>query len=121
MLIVTFTNAAATEMRERIGEAISKELDRQPESESLRRQSSLLAKASITTIHSFCRDVIKKHIEHIDLDPGFRVADETESTLMRLEAMTELFEDQYEQEKADLTSFWNVAGTEMISLFRTWS
>ncbi len=110
MLIVTFTNAAATEMRERIGEAISKELDRQPESESLRRQSSLLAKASITTIHSFCRDVIKKHIEHIDLDPGFRVADETESTLMRLEAMTELFEDQYEQEKADFNELLECYG-----------
>lgn len=101
MLIVTFTNAAATEMRERIGEAIAAELDKNPESEYIRRQMSLLGKASITTIHSFCRDVIKKNIQNIDLDPGFRVADDTECTLMRMETITELFEDQYEQEQDD--------------------
>lgn len=101
MLIVTFTNAAATEMRERISDAISKELDRDPGSENLRRQLSLLNKASITTIHSFCRDVIRNHTEQLGLDPEFRVADDTECALMRLEAMTELFEDQYEQEQPD--------------------
>lgn len=110
MLIVTFTNAAATEMRERISDAISKELDRNPGSENLRRQLSLLGKASITTIHSFCRDVIKNHIEQLGLDPDFRVADDTESTLMRLEAMTELFEDQYEQENADFTELLECYG-----------
>ncbi|MBP7177063.1 MAG: helicase-exonuclease AddAB subunit AddA [Thermoclostridium sp.] len=110
MLIVTFTNAAATEMRERISDAISKELDRDPGSENLRRQLSLLGKASITTIHSFCRDVIKNHIEQLGLDPDFRVADDTESTLMRLEAMTELFEDQYEQEQADFTELLECYG-----------
>lgn len=110
MLIVTFTNAAATEMRERISEAISKELDRNPASENLRRQSSLLGKASIMTIHSFCRDVIKKHIESTELDPGFRVADDTESTLMRLEAMSELFEDQYEQQQDDFTELLECYG-----------
>jgi len=75
MLIVTFTNAAATEMRQRIADAISAELDKNPESESIRRQLSLLGNASIMTIHSFCKDVIMKHINSLNLDPGFRVAD----------------------------------------------
>jgi len=103
ILVVTFTNAAATEMRERISEAISKELDKNPENSYIRRQLNLLGKASITTIHSFCRDVIKSHIQDLDLDPGFRVADETESVLMRLEAITELFEDLYEEKQQDFS------------------
>jgi len=110
MLIVTFTNAAATEMRERIAEAISAELDKNPDSESIRRQMSLLGNASITTIHSFCKEVIMKHIRSLDLDPGFRVADETECELMRLEAMTELFEEQYEQEYTDFAELLECYG-----------
>lgn len=101
LLIVTFTNAAATEMRERISEAISKALDQDPGSENLKRQLSLLGKASITTIHSFCRDVIRRHTEELGLDPDFRVADDTECTLLRLEVMSELFEEQYEHEPED--------------------
>ena len=90
MLIVTFTNAAAAEMRERIGEAISKELDKDPGSENMRRQLSLLSRASIMTIHSFCKEVITKHIELVEIDPNFRIADETESHLMRIETINEL-------------------------------
>jgi ATP-dependent helicase/nuclease subunit A len=101
ILVVTFTNAAATEMRERISDAISKELDKNPENSDIRRQLNLLGKSAITTIHSFCRDVIKSHIQDIDLDPSFRVADETECVLMRLEAMTEMFEDLYEEKQQD--------------------
>ncbi|NLY19265.1 MAG: helicase-exonuclease AddAB subunit AddA [Clostridiaceae bacterium] len=103
ILVVTFTNAAATEMRERISEAISRELDKNPENSYIRRQLNLLGKASITTIHSFCREVIQSHIQETDIDPGFRVADETESTLMRLEAVTELFEELYEEKHQDFS------------------
>lgn len=110
MLIVTFTNAAATEMRERISEAISKELDRDTGSENLKRQLSLLGKANITTIHSFCQNVIRGHTEEIGLDPAFRVADDTECTLLRLEAMSELFEDQYERDMADFTELLECYG-----------
>jgi ATP-dependent helicase/nuclease subunit A len=95
LLVVTFTNAAATEMRERIGDAISKALEASPDSRQLQRQLVLLGKSSITTIHSFCLDVIRNNFQYIDLDPGFRIADETEALLLKMEALDELFEEQY--------------------------
>ena len=98
LLVVTFTNAAATEMRERIGEAISKALDTDGGSKQLQRQLTLLHKASITTIHSFCLDVIKNNFHLVDLDPSFRIADETEALLMKMEALEEIFEEKYEQD-----------------------
>jgi ATP-dependent helicase/nuclease subunit A len=98
LLVVTFTNAAATEMRERIGDAISKALENDPENRQVQRQMTLLGKACITTIHSFCLDVIRSNFQHLDIDPNFRIADETESILMKLEALNEVFEDQYEKE-----------------------
>jgi len=105
LLIVTFTNAAATEMRERIGDAIAKELEKRPESRQLQRQLSLLHKATITTIHSFCLEVIKNNFHKIDLDPGFRIANETEAVLMKLEGLEELFEEKYDTEQQDSAFF----------------
>ena len=98
LLVVTFTNAAATEMRERIGDAISKALEEDPGNRQIQRQMTLLGKACITTIHSFCLDAIRSNFQHLDIDPNFRIADETESTLMKLEALEEVFEEQYEKE-----------------------
>lgn len=95
LLVATFTKAAAAEMKERIRIALEKELERQPESEHLRRQLALMGRASITTLHSFCLDVIRRYYPLIGLDPGFRIANETESELMRLEVLDELFEDMY--------------------------
>ena len=83
LLVVTFTNAAATEMRERIADAISKVLEEKPDSNYIRRQLILLNKASIMTLHSFCTEVIRSNFQSLDIDPGFRIADETESTLMK--------------------------------------
>ena len=77
LLVVTFTNAAAAEMRERIGDAIGKALEKNPEDSHLQNQLVLLNKASITTIHSFCLEVIKSNFHKIDLDPNFRIGDET--------------------------------------------
>ncbi|MGE4284562.1 MAG: UvrD-helicase domain-containing protein, partial [Clostridia bacterium] len=71
LLVVTFTNAAATEMRERVGEAIIKALERKPESRQLQRQLTLLNKASITTVHSFCLEVIRNNFHCVDLAPNF--------------------------------------------------
>ncbi|MCM3718662.1 helicase-exonuclease AddAB subunit AddA [Fictibacillus phosphorivorans] len=95
LLIVTFTNAAAAEMRKRIGEAIDKELTKHPSSLHLRRQLNLLNKASISTLHSFCIEVLRKYYYETDLDPGFRVAEETEAELIRQEVIEELFEEEY--------------------------
>ena len=98
LLVVTFTNAAATEMRERIGEALSKVLEKKPDSNKMQRQMALLGKASITTIHSFCMEVIRNNFQSLSIDPNFGIADETESTLMKLEALNEVAEEQYEKE-----------------------
>lgn len=95
LLVVTFTNASAAEMRHRIGEALEKAINKDPKSRHLRKQLSLLNKASISTLHSFCMEVIRKYYYLIDVDPGFRIADETEAQLIRDEVMDELFEEEY--------------------------
>jgi ATP-dependent helicase/nuclease subunit A len=100
LLVVTFTNAAATEMRERIGDALANALDADPSNANLQKQMALLDRASIMTLHSFCLEVVKSHFHSLDLDPLFRIADETESTLIRLDALEELFEQKYDNEEA---------------------
>lgn len=101
LLVVTFTNASAAEMRHRISEALEKAIDTNPTSKHLRKQLSLLNRASISTLHSFCLEVIRKYYYKIDCDPGFRIADETEAQLLRDEAMEELFETEYGKEGND--------------------
>lgn len=96
LLVATFTKAAAAEMKDRIRLALEQELERNPDSEHLRRQLALMNRASITTLHSFCMDVIRRYYPLIGLDPGFRIANETESELMRLDVLDQLFEQKYE-------------------------
>lgn len=103
MLIATFTKAAASEMRQRIRDALNKELAANPQDEHLRRQLSLLGQASITTLHSFCLEVIRRHYTLIPLDPGFRIANEHESKMMRQETLEELFEEKYALEQNGAT------------------
>lgn len=98
LLVVTFTNAAAAEMRERIGDAITKELDRNPSSARLQSQLTLLSRANIMTIHSFCLGVIKSNFHLLDIEPNFRVCDETEGVLLKQEVMDELFEDRFDSD-----------------------
>jgi ATP-dependent helicase/nuclease subunit A len=97
LLVVTFTNAAASEMRERIGDAIEKALEENPSDSHLQRQLTLLGRSSITTIHSFCLELIRSNFHLIDLDPAFRIADETESGILKDEALDQLLEEQYEK------------------------
>lgn len=97
LLVVTFTNAAAAEMRERVGKAIEIALDKQPGNSKLQRQLVLLNRASITTIHSFCLGVIKNNFHKLNLDPAFRVSDETENLLLKLESIEELLENKYSE------------------------
>ena len=105
LLVVTFTNAAATEMRERIAAAISRAIEEKKASRSIQRQLALLNKASITTIHSFCLEVIRNNFQSLEIDPNFRILDETEASLMKLETINELFEDIYEDEEKNQDFF----------------
>ncbi len=95
LLIVTFTNAAAAEMRERISIAIGNRLLSEPENEHLQRQATLLHNAQITTIDSFCLFVIRNHFHTIGLDPGFRIADEGEMKLLKADVMGDVLEKCY--------------------------
>ncbi|WLD94838.1 helicase-exonuclease AddAB subunit AddA [Alkalihalobacillus sp. AL-G] len=95
LLIATFTNAAAAEMRKRIGLALEKALTEKPGSLHLRRQLTLLNRATISTLHSFCIEVLRKYYFKIELDPNFRVAEETEAELIRQEVLEELVEQEY--------------------------
>ena len=101
ILVVTFTNAAASEMRERILNALYKKIEENEdieELENLQKQVLLINKASICTIDSFCLDVIRNNFFEIDISPNFRVADTPEIELLKKEVMEELFEEKYESQ-----------------------
>jgi len=98
LLVVTFTNAAAAEMRERIRRQLAEELTSNPSARHLQRQLTLLNHASIMTLHSFCLEVVRQHFYRLDLDPNFRVADEGEAGLLQLEVLEELLEARYQEE-----------------------
>lgn len=95
LLVVTFTKAAAAEMKERIGAAIRKRLAEHPENGWLQKQETLLAHAQITTIDSFCAYILRNHFGEIDLDPSFRVADEGELKLLKKDVLKEILEEEY--------------------------
>ena len=97
-LIVTFTNAAAGEMRERIGKALYATIEKGIGGQQhLRTQIQLLDRSFISTLHSFCLDIVKRYFHLIDIDPIFRIGDTTETSLLKLEALEELFETEYEK------------------------
>lgn len=98
LLVVTFTKASAQEMKERIGMALEKQLELNPSSDHLKKQSSLLNKASISTIHSFCTEVIRSNYYLLELDPNFRTAEEIEIKLLMDEVIEELLEAEYSDE-----------------------
>ena len=95
ILVVTFTNAAASEMRERILDAIYKKMEENPEDTNLQKQVILLNKASICTIDSFCLDVIRNNFFEIDVSANVRIADSTEILLLKQEVLDDLFEEKY--------------------------
>ena len=109
LLVVTFTNAAAAEMRERVLDAIYKKLEEDPENENLQRQVTLLNKASICTIDSFCLEVVRNNFFELDnLSPNFRIGDTTEIELLKQEVIEEIFEQKYEEENDNFTKLINI-------------
>lgn len=99
MLIVTFTNAAASEMKERIRARLYDEVNTNP---SLQRQILYLNRSSIMTIDAFCKKAIKDYFYKIDIDPNFKIADNTEDELLRLEAIDEVLEELYETNNVNI-------------------
>ena len=108
ILIVTFTSAAASEMRERILEAIYKKIEEDPSNTDLQRQIILLNKANISTIHSFCLDVIRNNFYEIDASANFRVADSAEVELLKQEIIDDLFEEKYVSEDKSFEKLLNI-------------
>jgi len=107
LLVVTFTNAAAAEMRERILDAIYKQIELNPENSNLQRQITLLNKASICTIHSFCLDVIRNNFYEINVSPNFKIGDTTEIELLKYDVLEELFESKYEEKNQEFVELIN--------------
>lgn len=118
LLVVTFTKAAAAEMRARIGSALEEKLQEQPDNQHLQKQASLLHTAQITTIDSFCQNIIKNYFHVINLDPAFRVGDETDFKIMKEDILHDLLEEKYRIAKEENhTEFLRF--TDMFSTGRT--
>ncbi|MBC2723414.1 helicase-exonuclease AddAB subunit AddA [Desulfosporosinus sp.] len=114
-LVVTFTKAAANEMRERIGKALDEALFQEQEPKEIERlisQRTLLHRASITTLHSFCLELIRKYFYQLELDPAFRVADQAEADLLRQDVIEDLFEAKYALEDPNFLKLVEAFGTD---------
>ncbi|MDO4518746.1 MAG: helicase-exonuclease AddAB subunit AddA [Eubacteriales bacterium] len=105
LLIMTFTRAAAGEMKERISKALEKAVREHPEDEHLQRQLTVLHAAQITTIDGFCGYIIRNYFHMIDLDPGYRVGDEGEMKLLCQDVLAEVLESCYAENDPDFVYF----------------
>ena len=105
LLVMTFTNAAAAEMRERIGAAVEQKLKERPEDEHLWLQAALIPQAQITTIDSFCLNIIRSHYNSLDIDPAFRIGDEGELSLLRGDCMGGMLENCYDEADEEFGRF----------------
>lgn len=101
LLVVTFTNASAAEMRHRMSNALEKAVAENPDSSHLKKQLRLINKAQISTLHSFCLQVVKQYAYLLEIDPGFRIAGDTEAALLRDDVLEAVLETAYEGQGAD--------------------
>ncbi|MCD7735744.1 MAG: UvrD-helicase domain-containing protein, partial [Lachnospiraceae bacterium] len=104
LLVVTFTNAAAAEMRGRIRDALEEQAEREPDNVHLQRQLVLVHNAKITTIHSFFLHVLRNHFQTIGIDPSFRIADEGEVLLLEQDAVRETVNEAYESQDTEFAA-----------------
>ncbi|MFV0516661.1 MAG: helicase-exonuclease AddAB subunit AddA [Aminipila sp.] len=109
MLVVTFTNAAASEMREKIVKAITNEIEKSPAGDTafLRKQLNNIYKANISTFHAFALEVIRRFFHLINIDPNFKICDEAQQIILKAEAMTNLFEEMFESSDEGFITFLN--------------
>lgn len=118
-LVLTFTKAAANEMRERIGKALDDALFKETDSEEveyLLHQRALLYRSSITTLHSFCMELIRQNFYQIELDPAFRVADQAEAELLQQDIVEELFENYYGEDNSSFLALVEAFGSDRDDL-----
>ena len=107
LLICTFTNAAAAEMRQRLLDELYKKVNENPDNENLQRQIILLNKANISTIHAFCLEIIKNYFYEIDLPSNFRIGDTGEVELLKQESIEEIFGELYEEKNPNFLKLVN--------------
>ena len=109
MLIVTFSNAAAAEMREKIASALQKEMEREDCGEEARRylrgQLNTMHKANISTFHAFAMEVIRRYFYLIDAEPNFRICDEGQKSILQAQAMDQLFSEEFEEKRPGFLRF----------------
>ncbi len=112
LLVVTFTNAAAAEMRERVLNVLYERLEESPDDEWLQRQITLLNVSNICTIDSFCLQIVRNHFYELEnVSPNFRIADVPEIELLKQEVLDEMFEKKYEEENEDFSDLINTYTT----------
>ncbi len=105
LLVVTFTNAAAAQMRERIGKRLDERIGERPQDGRLRRQKMMLSGAPISTIHSLCRDLIENHFDVLDIDPSFRIGDDKEIEILKADTAKDVLEVYYSSGDAAFAEF----------------
>lgn len=110
LLVVTFTKAAAAEMRSRLRSRLDDAVLKDPENVHLRRQTSLLGQAHICTIDSFCQWVVRMYFHQLDIDPDFRTADDTENRLLMEDVLEKVMQNAYEEADPDFLHFMDAFG-----------
>lgn len=108
ILVVTFTKAAASEMRGRILDRIYKEIEKNPENAHIQKQITLLSKASICTIDAFCLDIVKNNFFEIDISQNLKIADGTEIEILKRETIEDIFEEKYEKQDKEFIKLVNI-------------
>lgn len=111
LLVVTYTRAAAAEMKERIKARLGELIKSDPFNSVLRRQQMLLEKANISTIHSFCSQIVKENFFMLNVMPGFSVADENELAIIKADALNAVLEKLYEENDSRFLDFTNAFAT----------